>query len=65
MCSWTCCVGLGIYNTIDKMKNSSKCSGWLNFRRLFDPIISIGGIVGAVVAIDSIRRIVSQDKDLY
>ena len=60
-------VGLWAYNTIDKIKNPSnhKSSGWMDFRGVFDPIINVAGAVGAVVAIDSTRRIVSQAKDLY
>ncbi|MBR0184307.1 MAG: hypothetical protein IJQ10_04085 [Clostridia bacterium] len=58
-------VGYCAFNAIDKIKNPRKSGGWLNLRGMFDPIINIAGVVGAVVAIDSTRRIVSQAKDLY
>lgn len=58
-------VGYCALNAIDKIKNRRKSRGWLDLSGMFDPIINIAGAVGAVVAIDSTRRIVSQAKDLY
>lgn len=60
-------VSVGVHNTIDIIKNPSdhKPRGWVDLGRAFDLMIGIAGAVGAVVALDSVRRIACQAENLY
>ena len=58
-------LGLGAYYAIERIKDPREPSGWLDLRGAADLMVGIACAVGAVVAIDSTRRIVSQAKDLY